>query len=90
MGECHCAASLLHFEPIEHQNKKTFKHKRSVCIITGIRCFDFPTLESNSWLSGGCFYRLCGKMTVNESGLSALKAPRITAAFVPEAPEVKT
>lgn len=46
------------------------------------------TLESRSWLSGGCFCRLWGKITVNNSGLSALKAPRMTAALVPEAPEV--
>jgi hypothetical protein len=46
------------------------------------------TLDKSSWLSGGCFFRLWGKITVSNSGFSALKAPRITAALVPEAPDV--
>lgn len=46
------------------------------------------TLDNSSWLSGGCFFKLCGKITVRSSGLSALNAPLITAALVPDAPEV--
>lgn len=46
------------------------------------------TLESNSWLSGGCFCKLCGNITVSSSGFSARRAPLITAALVPDAPDV--
>ncbi len=48
------------------------------------------TCASSSWLSGGCLDRLWGRTTVSRSGFSALRAPLITAAFVPVAPEVYT
>ena len=48
----------------------------------------FCTCSRSSWLSGGCLLLLCGSTTVNRSGFSALRAPRITAALVPVAPEV--
>lgn len=47
------------------------------------------TLDSNSWLSGGCLLKLCGNITVSSSGFSARSAPLITAALVPDAPDVK-
>ena len=48
-----------------------------------------PTSCSSSWLSGGCLCRLCGSTTVRSSGFSARSAPRMTAALVPVAPDVK-
>jgi len=47
------------------------------------------TLDNSSWLSGGCIFRLWGKITVSSSGFSARRAPLMTAALVPDAPEVK-
>lgn len=47
------------------------------------------TFCRSSWLSGGCLCRLWGRMTVRRSGRSARRAPRITAALVPAAPDVK-
>lgn len=46
------------------------------------------TFDNNSWLSGGCFFKLWGRITVSSSGFSALKAPLMTAALVPDAPDV--
>eukprot|EP00982_Pelagococcus_subviridis_P000829 6880-Pelagococcus_subviridis.AAC.6 len=46
------------------------------------------TFSRSSWLSSGCLLRDCGSSTVSRSGFSARSAPRITAAFVPVAPEV--
>lgn len=80
----------LRKECVHHNEENYFKKNITlVPIKKGLEVLTSPTLESNSWLSGGCFFKLCGKMTVNKSGLSALKAPRITAAFVPDAPDVK-
>lgn len=47
-----------------------------------------PTCCNSSWLSGGWSAKVWGRTTVRSSGFSARKAPLMTAALVPVAPEV--
>ena len=66
--------------------------KRVRSSLSGISIIFAPvswTCFKSSWDSGGCLPRDWGKTTVRRSGLSALRAPRMTAAFVPVAPDVK-
>ena len=49
----------------------------------------FCTWPRRSRISRGCRLIVCGRITVSSSGFSARSAPRMAAACVPVAPEVK-